>query len=851
MGSFDRPHIPPYRTTTDGRIAMQTKTRTPSVDIGDFQFYLYEPKKLKTSFLSSGTGEAAGNASMNLLASRDAFKVPTKSFVGPLAKGSVIHSAICNDPKEDAVKTCGPGGKNDCHQFSVIAPLITKSASNQDQIEFWGTKVTVEVESPKTAASKILDIRTSAPVKGATWTQGGARVLLENTITRDGRLLVARVGGLALEYPGADGRLISGRYNIVYSAIDPSLPACDPAGFKTPYPITHMPYDPLIKANYGAGRFLWTYPDGTVVPDGADTRTTYPWVSSNGENVFFASSDGQKTLQGNNPNRDPYQTKCLDGIACDLNMDDGGDTRAVVVVGAWTQGRMVLLDGMINNTDYGLGVAPSTQRVVKLFDGNDSKSWVRVGSGSANNSDGGGETVRGASGNINFIDSIENKLNHDKNMKLNVPKDVAWLVSNGTATDVVAFDDWVDPHYLISSEMVQAKTAVEATTGSGGLLLAENFKRVQNAASGLYKTPAYGEIIGKGEVERVAVGGAQGKGLFLRPSSGLAYTISSDQRRVLSNGVWFVGVAIDPRMKNDLNYRRLLGFPDGSAIDLQGLHSVSFVTATGKRFGFALNAALPFASYSHLGFRIQPNGSRVEVFRDGMLVQDWVNPSPTTDPLLRIQPGTFSVGSASGAANPSAGFHGWIDNVKVVGEAQSMTDEQMCNHSLGSVVALDRTLDANSPLLKKAQSVPSVFHDRIRRASGSAESQFLCFDANKNQDGWVDLNVLPAGVVSLRHALLFPEGNFVFDQPRPDSSNNAFCVSCHTDDGSGRRPPSLMLNALTFNSQITKALDPRRQPSEPPARVFGNLPAGTWTPFPLADEVAPIGGKLIDEYIVR
>ena len=312
MGSFDRPHIPPYRTTTDGRIAMQTKTRTPSVDIGDFQFYLYEPKKLKTSFLSSGTGEAAGNASMNLLASRDAFKVPTKSFVGPLAKGSVIHSAICNDPKEDAVKTCGPGGKNDCHQFSVIAPLITKSASNQDQIEFWGTKVTVEVESPKTAASKILDIRTSAPVKGATWTQGGARVLLENTITRDGRLLVARVGGLALEYPGADGRLISGRYNIVYSAIDPSLPACDPAGFKTPYPITHMPYDPLIKANYGAGRFLWTYPDGTVVPDGADTRTTYPWVSSNGENVFFASSDGQKTLQGNNPNRDPYQTKCLE-----------------------------------------------------------------------------------------------------------------------------------------------------------------------------------------------------------------------------------------------------------------------------------------------------------------------------------------------------------------------------------------------------------------------------------------------------------------------------------------------------------------------------------------------------------
>ena len=179
-----------------------------------------------------------------------------------------------------------------------------------------------------------------------------------------------------------------------------------------------------------------------------------------------------------------------------------------------------------------------------------------------------------------------------------------------------------------------------------------------------------------------------------------------------------------------------------------------------------------------------------------------------------------------------------------------MTDEQMCNHALGSVVALDRTLEANSPLLKKAQSVPSIYHDRVRRASRRSDSLFLCFDATKNQDGWVDLNALPKGVVPLRQALLSPEGSQVFNRPRLDSSNNPFCVSCHTDDGSGRRPSSLLPNALTSNPQVTKALDPRRQPSEPPARVFGNLPAGTWTPWPLANEVAPVGGKLIDEYIV-
>ncbi len=777
---------------------------------------------------------------MELLADRNAFELPSSKFVGPNLAGFLVHSAICNDPKVPTVKTCGADGQNDCHQFSVITPFITK-ANDKDQIELWGTKVTVEVENPKTATSRIREIRTEPPVKGATWSQPGARILLEHTITRDGRLLVARVGSIRLQYTGEDGKTISGGYNAIYSAIDPSLPACDPAGFSTPYPISHMPYDPRIKASYGVGRFRWTYPDGTVIPDGAGLAATYPWVSSNGENLFFGTSDGQKSLQGSD--RDRYETRCLDGIQCDLGFVEGGNqTRAVSVVGAWTQGRVVLIDNMINNTDYDVGPLPTGQRIVKLFDGSDSKSWVRIGSGSGNTSNGGLDTIRGASGNINFIDSIENKLNHDKNMKLHVPRDVAWLVSNGTATDVVAFDDWLNPRYLISSEMVQSKS------GAG---MTENYKRVQNAASGLYKTPAYGEIIGNGEVERVAIGGVQGKGLFMRPSSGLAYTISADQPRVLQNGVWYVGVSIDPRMRNDLNYRRLLGFPDGSAIDLRGLHSVSFVTPAGKRFDFPLNTALPFSAYSHLGFRIHQNGIRVEVFRDGMLVRDWRNPNPAADQLLRIQPGTLSVGRSTSTSNPSVGFHGWVDNFKVVGDAQNMNDEEMCNQSLGSIVALDRTLDANSPLLRKAQSVPSLFHDRIRRVSGRADSLFLCFDSNKNQDGWVDLNVLPAGAVSLRSKIIFPEGPLVFNQPRPDSSNNLFCLGCHTDDGSGRRPPSLLVNALTPTAQIIKALDPRRQPSEPPPKVFGHLPAGTWTPLPLANEVAPIGGKLIDEYIAR
>ena len=840
-GYFDRQHIPPYRTTSDGRIAMGVKTRSTNVDEDVFRFFLYEPKRLKTSFLSTPTGEPSGTAGLDILSDRNAVTLPRSRFVAPNLVGESIHSAICNDPKAPPVTACGVNGKNDCHHFSVITPFFNKTNS-RNRVEIWGTKVTVEVENPKTVSSRIIDIRTEPPVQGATWPQG-PNVMLETTITGDGHLMVGRLAKAPLSFTGADGSTIRGDYDAVYSAYDPALPACDPTKFANVRPISHMPYDPLIRANWGVGRYQWTYPDGTVIPDGAPMIATYPWIDSKGNNILFGSSDSSKVLHGNDRVRYGNQIRCVDGSSCNLRAaEDDDDKRAVSVLGLWTQGRTVLMDNMINNVDYGLGASLSEQRIVKLFDGAGSDSWVRLGSGTENKQDTGKETIRGAAGNINFIDSIENKLNHDKNIKLSVPRDVAWLVSNGTVTDVLAFDDWVSPNFLISSEMVQSKT---------GVGMSENYRRVQNAATGIYKTPSYGEIVGVGEVERAAVGGVQGKGLFLRPTAGLSYLIAADQRRILQNDVWFVGLFIDPRMVNDLNYRRLLELPDKSAIDLQGLHSLSFVTPAGKRYDLRLNAALPFAAYSHLGFRIHQNGMRVEVFRDGMLIQDWVNPRPSTDRMLTIQPGTLWVGRGSTTSDPTKGFHGWIDSFKVIGQAQGMKDEEICNHALGSVVALNANIDPMSPTFRKASSIPSIFHDRIRRASGNAASLYACFDANKNQDGWVDLNALPTEVVSLRHRLLMPEGPMVFNLPRPDSSSNTFCLSCHSDDGTGRRPSSLLVDVLRLNSSVPKASDPRRQPVEPPAKVFGNLPARTWGSYPLANEVAPAEGKLIDEYINR
>jgi len=35
----------------------------------------------------------------------------------------------------------------------------------------------------------------------------------------------------------------------------------------------------------------------------------------------------------------------------------------------------------------------------------------------------------------------------------------------------------------------------------------------------------------------------------------------------------------------------------------------------------------------------------------------------------------------------------------------------------------------------------------------------------------------------------------------------------------------LGLDAIAFDSSVTAPFDPRRQPTQPPARVFGNIPA--------------------------
>lgn len=76
-----------------------------------------------------------------------------------------------------------------------------------------------------------------------------------------------------------------------------------------------------------------------------------------------------------------------------------------------------------------------------------------------------------------------------------------------------------------------------------------------------------------------------------------------------------------------------------------------------------------------------------------------------------------------------------------------------------------------------------------------------------------------------REAINAPAGPVHAGEPRPDASINAFCLDCHHAEGKGGRG----LDALSYDGSTVAEHDRRRQPLQPPRRVFGYIPAG-WIP---------------------
>lgn len=871
---FDHPHLPPLRTSRDGRIGLNMKRHD-----GGIRFSVIAPEMLTAPF-DRAYDPTTGEAPVGLIRQSVEGVLSSAGLPAPLRHATLCDAPGADHPAAESGTNPRACGENDCYDLILISTVKHGTADFQ----LVRTPITVEVAQPKSASADIVSVLAYWPQQTA-GPHLAVRDFVEPMITADGRMLVARIGRSTLAWTDADGAIRDDgtRYDIVYAA-DPSAPPCDLAAFADLKPISHAPFDPALRdgdrALYGIADRPFLDGEGNPIPDGAELLGTYPWIDRAGNTLFFTAVSATLSYATRTPGVEaddwPAQTRypatcvvdgCTDPVVrSDISpAEDVNPRRGVTLIGRWTRGKMVLLDNAINHADYGLFTEDAHHRYLDLYA---DAAPVRVGAMRGN----GGSAMPDLSvTNSTFMDSLENLFNGDPDLRPVTPRDVVWRLNTGHGGDEVIFDDYLDPNALIVSEMagslvhdparkhltyfdgfVPDDSVALAGSGLGGEV------RMQNAATAtVWTPPAHGRVVGGARLEPVAQGGIVGKGLWLDGlDDALVYPIPA-QPQAVDAAAWYVGLFIDGRFPNDDEARRLITWPDASYLDVVGRRALEIRHADGRlRKQIPLPAAWRVVDeagdfipqWSHVGIVSRPSqtGNDLEIYVDGMLTR--FSASAIAD--LQIGAGEFRVGAVAG----SAGFRGWIDEVKVLAHAPG--PEVLCNHARGTLAALSDT--ASAAWFAIAEEANDGAHARITnrlRLGGNAHlvaARYVCFH-DYRATGPIGVRDLEAGMTSVRAALLFPEGPIVGGLERPDSRQNTFCLSCHVDDATTREgstwqvhPDSLSVAALAEAIGVPAWIDPRRQPLQPPARVFGHLPAELFDPPAVMETVAPRVGTPVD-----
>lgn len=737
--------------------------------------------------------------------------------------------------------------------------------------EIFSFPLRIVVENAKTAQAHIQKIeRLGDPVKATLPFE--PITMFEPNVTGDGRLLVYRVSGTPGQGGGADalvprtwtdaqGKQHTSQFDIVYAYNPPDsgFAPCDPRGWTSPKPITYAHYDPPVKARYGFAKFPFRDPEGKLIPPGEESGMTYPWIDHKGANLLFtaiyrlqvsdessyvtqedfemmqsldpAFNDVPATLSNvaqtaplSRPESRPHLMlpakhvipvpgACEGGCTNTSTREHASSTRGIGIAGLWTQGKMVILDGLMNATDFGHHAWDSGHRLMRLYHGRG--GVVRVGNGRTND-----DLKKGVRVdefwplNDSMIDSLENKFNMFPQWKPANPRDVVWTINNGRASTEVAFDDYMDPFAVVLSNMNASlshnplgpiKWLLPNTGDRMGRPL-----RIQNAATGESAAiPPYGELIGntKGgtRIEPVALGGIEGKGLWMNIDTGLRYQIGAAPLAQLPArpGNYF-GMFIDLRKLDTSGMGHLISGPSG-AVGIQQLaqgYALQFKNAAGSVVAaLQLPAALMRTNrWTHVG--INRKLDNIEVWINGYLLS--TIPTRADDSMLALKPGAWVIGS-NGTTN---GFKGWIDNVEIFNRAL-LDAEEGCNRAQGSVVQADKA-SASAALF------PATSHQRIEQATGKP-GPFVCATAY-DQDGFGFLtHISPERRVGTLLRNIKP---LRFANPRPGEADNLFCIACHRSP----HPSNSMSLAALSASKLPMQLDPRRQPLQPHPLVTGVIP---------------------------
>ena len=847
--NFTRPYVHGHRTTMDGRVALRVQGGPP----GDTElrtqlsFYLLVPEALEEPILPGPPGA-------RILPEPTPIRVDFPPALEPGVE-RFGHHALCDPTEEFAVPgerpnpyACGPEDRHDCYDITVV-----NATSTGLSIQLWGTPVTVEVSDPKTANARLVSVDLGEPVAGTTLSTTAE--LTEPAVTIDGRLLTFRLGRFPREWTNPEtGESFIRPYDLAYSVLPPEADPCDITGWTDVHPMSHAPYDPAMVGTYGLAAYPFRDTEGNPIEDGEDMGGTYPWVDREGANVFMTGVHGRLSEQSDTR----FPRRCV-VEGCEIYPENIDWDRGFLVAGLWTHGKLVHLDGMINNQDWAVGVTPETHWMVEMYqDADGAPTEVRFGGGRYIEAfRGEGPYPDGYTHNANILDSLQNLPNFAPAARPVTPRDVVWVMSSGVGTDEIAFDDLLDPDAFIVANMQASITQLRDEEGRtlavpkhnngqvrimNGIPLVADYElfleadediHLQNGATSLrWDVPAYGLVAaGTGRVEPVALGGVQGRGFWLSGTNEIVWRVPGQPRDVGTTD-WYVGIHLDPRSAED-EVHHLFDFPDGTGVRLAGRSSVQLTRADVLEHEVPLP---PNDGWVHLAWRIRDGGREITTLVNGFALDRWEAEAPT----LQMTAGDFVVGRAGEVA---WGVRGWIDDLVVL--AHDVDPEVACNHAGGTLAAVSAGDWADV-----AARYPDWSHDAVAAASGVG-GPFVCF-VDHTADYAAHLANLPTELSGVRDALLFPEGPLMAGAPRPDSTNNAFCLSCHHTEGRG----GLGVDALELRPTLVAEDDPRRQPTQPPRRVFGNIPAG-WIPpadgpgSPAEAMVAPDEGALIDRWVLR
>lgn len=872
-GGFTKPHIPPFRWSADGRLGVNSQVGGFPDNPSDVQLYLLAPEKLEETFIDGPPGPTALVLDVEAL--------PFKKL-SPERGVLIQHTNICDplirDPGErHNPYACGADNKDDCYDFSLVSALTEegsdpfKNGSLPAFLSNWDrlirTPLHIRVENPKTKDARIAEVSYGEP----SYSPKRTGVLFETLTPADGRLFVARRNFMPLLWQNtANGDAQIGSYDVVYGISPPDAEPCDVSYWSDLYPITHAPYDSRVNSRYLFAQQPFRDPTGELIADGADIKGTYPWMDKEAKMFSFQAS-GARLFPSYAYNQDPltrYPTRCVVEEGCDaetLKDTDQSKDNMFVIVGGWTQGKMVLLDGLLNDIDYKMGLFDTEQAWLSLYQPGtgtqgDESGEVRIGATRISTSFPFRVPVRNANDelighfnpkNASMFDSIENRLNYLPNLKTVKPLDVVWNISSGHSTVEFGFDDYLNPDSFIVSNMVglmqwHNNNWYRMTYFDGwqqGKLDFVGEVRIQNSATAKtdrWEIPKYGRLR-NGRLEPVANGGIRGKGIWFNgESTRLDYEIPT-QPQTVAEKYWFYSLFIDPRDVHVHEEQTLIHFPDNSRLSLQGLTELHYIDTKGESLvSIDVSDFFREKSWTHLALLISPNTSNIELFTNGFPLHQWHNANG--EQLFSITDGTLSLG---GSKLEQPHFHGWLDEFKVFAYEPNL--ESICNFAHGTLVGLGESYSSSAS--DRADLYPQDQHDRISHQLAlygqPTHPRYACHYDYSNDD-LAHMGNIPEGTAALRESFNFPEGPLYHDAPRPDSSTNEFCLSCHHTDGAG----GLDLEALALNTELTTKQDRRRQPLQPPARVHGNIPENWLAGSPPSAQTLDQDGQLIDEWIL-